>query len=102
MNIIIMRTSPVLSLQPKIVYTRWKVILMQTKKGNPMQINQHQLRLECLGYGMKRIAEALDIKRNTVTVKLKDPINRLYLNEFFQICELLGEPIETFIQEGDL
>ena len=67
-----------------------------------MQINQRQLRLECLDYGMKRIAEALGIKPNTVTVKLKDPTNRLYLNEFFQICALLEEPIETFIQEGDL
>ena len=67
-----------------------------------MQIDQRQLRLECLDYGMKKIAQALDIKPNTVTVKLKDPINRLYLNEFFQICALLEEPIETFIQQGDL
>ena len=43
-----------------------------------MQINQRQLRLECLDYGMKRIAQALDIKPNTITVKLKDPTNRLY------------------------
>ena len=64
-----------------------------------MQINQRQLRLECLDYGMKRIAEHLGIKPNTITVKLKDPINRLYLNEFFQICALLEEPIETFIQK---
>ena len=67
-----------------------------------MQINQRQLRLECLDYGMKRIAAELGIKPNTVTVKLKDPTNRLYMSEFFQICALLEEPIETFIQEGDL
>ena len=38
-----------------------------------MQINQRQLRLECLDYGMKRIAKALDIKPNTATIKLKNP-----------------------------
>ena len=74
-----------------------------------MQINQRQLRLECLDYGMKRIANALGLKPNTVTIKLKDPTNNLYVNEFLAICNLLTETPEkardlafTLIQEGDL
>ena len=74
-----------------------------------MQINQRQLRLECLDYGMKRIAKALDIKPNTATIKLKNPTQNLYVHEFLQICEILGDSPEeakqlavSFIQEGDL
>ena len=76
-----------------------------------MQIDQRRLRLECLGYGMKRIAEALDIKPNTITVKLKRPNpDRLYLQRvpsksvsYWKIHPKKPKQLAvSFIQEGDL
>ncbi len=67
-----------------------------------MQINQRRLRLECLDYGMNRIAESIGLTSNTLILKLKSPTDKLYVSEFFQICNLLEEHFSTFIQEGDL
>ena len=74
-----------------------------------MIIDTKKLKHECRDYGQAKIAQALDIKPNTVTIKLKNPTQNLYVHEFLQICEILGDSPEeakqlavSFIQEGDL
>ena len=63
------------------------------------QLNHAKFIRACRGAGLKHIARLLGIAPNTMTKKLKDPTQNLYLHEFFQICEMLEEPIETFIQK---
>ena len=50
-----------------------------------------KLKHNCRDYGQVKIAQRLGITASTLSIKLADPTNRLYVREFFQICELLGD-----------
>ena len=64
-----------------------------------MQINSDKLRERCKGKGINKIAQHLGVIESTLHRKLNNPTEKFYVSEFFQICELLEEPIETFIQK---
>ena len=67
-----------------------------------MQINPEKLRERCIGKGLSKVALSLGINESTLSRKLNSPTEKFYCGEFFQICALLEEPIETFIEQGDL
>ena len=65
------------------------------------QINPDQLRERCKGKGLSKVAQHLGIIESTLFRKLKNPTEKFSCAEYFKICALLEEPIETFI-EGEL
>ena len=67
-----------------------------------MLINTKRLKHECRDYGQVKIAQHLGVTPSTLSIKLADPTNRLYVREFFGICELLGDDPMFYIQKGDV
>ena len=64
-----------------------------------MIIDTKKLKHECRDYGQAKIARQLGITPSHFTIKLKDPTNKLYVNEFLTICSLLKIDCQGFITE---
>ena len=62
-----------------------------------MQIDHWKLSGACRDFGIGKLAKALGITPNTLTIKLKDPTQKLYCGEFFSICILTDHNPDDFI-----
>ena len=59
-----------------------------------MKIDQQRLYWECRRVGMTELAEMLGIEKSTLSRKVKSPTKKLYVHEFFTICEAIkGEAL---------
>ena len=64
------------------------------------KLNQEHFRKMCRTVSPTEIAAALGTSRQTVNNRMKN-LKLLTVDEFLTICELIDEPIETFLEESN-
>ena len=65
-----------------------------------MKFNQTKFRKQCRTVNQSDIAKRLDITPQAVSRRLRN-LDKIRLNEVLASCELIDEPIETFIDKGE-
>ena len=62
-----------------------------------MKLNHERFRKFCRTVSLTEIAKALGVSQQAVSQRLRN-LENIRLREFLTICEVIDEPIETFLE----